>query len=148
MLDLQYIIKESGPLEAFEVAAAIPEFGNNAYDLQEYQKRLTSPSLVLTAYSDTQAVGFKAGYQRGDPKSFYSWMGGVLPDYRRKGLARELAVQQEAWARSHGFERIWFKTRNRNRAMLHFALDNDFYIREVIPKIQPADYRIILEKKL
>lgn len=148
MPDNEYTITEQGALEAFAVATAIPEFGNDAYDLEEYRKRLKPPSLVLIAYQGSKAVGFKAGYQRGDPHSFYSWMGGILPEYRRKGHATALADRQEQWAREHGFNRIWFKTRNRNRAMLHFALGRDFNITEVIAKPQVEDYRLILEKKL
>ena len=148
MPDLPFIVAEKGPLEAFEVATAIPEFGNQAYDLLEYQTRLAPPSLVLVAYLDDKAIGFKAGYQRGTPESFYSWMGGVLTDYRRLGVARELARQQEDWARDQGFKRIWFKTRNRNRAMLQFAWRNGFNISEVVPKQNILDYRIILEKQL
>lgn len=148
MADHRFTVVERGPLEAFEVATAIPEFGNQAYNLQEYQSRLKPPSLVLIAYLQDQAVGFKAGYQRGAPDSFYSWMGGVVIEYRRMGVAKELARLQEAWARQQGFKKIWFKTRNRNRAMLQFALDNDYCIREVIPKSNILDHRIILEKTL
>ncbi len=145
---MSFQIKQSGALEVYEVATSIPEFGNDAYNLEEYKKRLKPPYLALICYHQHTAVGFKVGYQRGPVGSFYSWMGGVLPDYRKQGIARNLADTQEKWAKAQGFTRVWFKTHNRNRAMLLFALSNGFYISEVIEKPHLIDYRIILEKAL
>ena len=145
---MAFEIRQGTALEAFQVACEIPEFGNKAYDLEEYQKRLHPPFLVLIGYYQEQAVGFKAGYSRGDEGYFYSWMGGVLPAFRKKGLAKILAQSQEQWARDQGFQTIWFKTRNQNREMLHFALSNGFNITEVQPKANIDHYRIILEKSL
>jgi GNAT superfamily N-acetyltransferase len=91
-------------------------------------------------------VGFKVGYQREIDGSFYSWMGGVLPDFRRRHVARLLAEAQEKWAAGHGYRRITCKTRNRHKAMLLFALKNGFRITAVEPQPDPDENRIWLEK--
>jgi predicted GNAT superfamily acetyltransferase len=80
----------------------IPEFSEGQYGLTEFQQRLGPESLVLIAFDQMKPVGFKAGYTRGPSGSFYSWMGGVLPAFRRQGIARALARQQEKWAKDQG----------------------------------------------
>lgn len=134
--------------EAYQVAVNIPEFTSPHYSLEEYQNRLNTGSLVLLAYHNGKPVGFKAGYARGPEGHFYSWMGGILPQFRRQGLALELARKQEEWAGSQGYTLIWFKTSNRNRAMISFAINHGFQIREVIPKGGIQDYRIIMQKEI
>jgi ribosomal protein S18 acetylase RimI-like enzyme len=45
--------------------------------------------LGLVALSGEQAVAFKVGYKL-TPSKFYSWIGGVDPDFRHRGLAYRL----------------------------------------------------------
>lgn len=133
--------------EAVEVSQAIPEF-SDPYDTSEYHKRLAGVTHLILVAEDTsgQWAGFKVGYKRGN--ALYSWMGGVLPTFRRQGLARCLAEQQEAWARQHGFEQIQLKTRNVHRSMLIFALSSGFYLIQVEPKNHWTEHRIWLQKDL
>ena len=66
--------------DAVMVSANIPEF-DDPYKIPEYSKRLNSTAhLILTAYDDHNPIAFKIGYQRHSEGSFYSWMGGVLPN--------------------------------------------------------------------
>ncbi len=124
----------------------IPEF-DTPYEPAVYEQRLNDkPHLVLAAYSEGQAVGFKLGYACDG--YFYSWMGGVLPAFRKMGIAQALADEQHHWARLQGFSRVRFKTRNYLRAMLHFGIANGFHIIEVIPKDTIEQYRIVFEKDL
>ena len=57
-------------------------------------------------------------------------------------------TRQEEWARARGFTCIQFKTRNRLKAMLQFALGNGFDIIGVEPRETLAEYRILLQKSL
>lgn len=75
-------------------------------------------------------------------------MGGVLPPFRQKGVAAQLAKVQELWVRQQGFRKVVLKTRNCHRGMLIFALKNGFQITNILPKKEIKDYRIILEKQL
>ena len=134
--------------EVVALSIQIPEF-TSPHQSAEYQKRLYGKKhSILVAYDDNTPVGFKVGYDKEEDGSFYSWMGGVLPEYRQQQVARQLAQMQEEWARENGFTSIRFKTRNRHKAMLVFALKNNFQIMVVEPRETVEEYRIILEKSL
>jgi len=91
-------------------------------------------------------AGFKVGYERDG--YFYSWMGGVIPGFRRNGIALALAIEQENWARAQGYTSVTFKTRNIHKAMLSFSLNNGFNIIKVDPHEDVAQHRIWLKKML
>ena len=75
-------------------------------------------------------------------------MGGVLPRFRKTGVAKLLLAQQEAWAIQNGFSAIKLKTRERHGEMLEFSLKRGFVITEKIPKIPETETRIWMEKEL
>lgn len=124
----------------------LPEFVN-PHEAEEYERRLTGVShLILVVYANEEPVGFKVGYERDG--AFYSWMGGILPDFRRLGLAKALADEQERWAKQQGYKTITFKTRNSHKGMLIFALQNGFDIIGFEPKSTIEQHRILLRKRL
>lgn len=142
-------IKEGTAAEAAAFLADIPEF-TEGYPPEEYQKRFAeNEHLILLAYDATEQVvlGCKVGY-RLEEDCFYSWMGAVLPGWRRHGVAEVLAQAQENWAIKRAYKKVRFKTRNSCRAMLHFALRRGFNIIGVEPREKLSDYRIWLEKEL
>lgn len=141
------LIREGHIAEAVALSLSIPEF-ITPHPVEEYQKRLEGvPSLIIVAEIAGKIVGFKVGYAM-DKQLFYSWMGAVLPEFRQFGVAKALAIQQEEWARTQGFTCIQFKTRNRLKAMLQFALGNGFDIIGMEPRETVAEYRILLQKML
>ena len=124
----------------------IPEF-INPHPAEEYQKRLANrPHLILIAYVEDKPAGFKVGYERED--YFYSWMGAILPAFRRNNMATLLAEAQEDWAKRKGYPHVTFKTRNHLKPMLLFAIKRGFNILAVDKRDSIEDYRIILRKKL
>jgi predicted GNAT superfamily acetyltransferase len=134
--------------EAVTISTQIPEF-INPHQAVEYNKRIKGKKhLILIAYYRNEPMGFKVGYDKEGDGSFYSWMGGILPAYRQQQVASELARIQEEWAKENGFTSIRFKTHNRHKTMLLFALKNDFQIMAVEPRETIEEYRIILEKHL
>lgn len=143
---LKFNIQIANIKEAVKVAQQIPEF-KSPYNEEEYQKRLSEvPYLILVAYQDQKAIGFKVGYER--EKRFYTWMGGVLPEYRKYGVAKKLAETQENWAIKNGYTEIELKTWNQATAMLVFAIKSGFKIIKVEPREDIEKNRIILRKKL
>lgn len=139
-------IEEGTIDQAIAVSKAIPSF-EAPPERAEYEKRLLGvPHLILVAYEAGQAAGFKVGYQRSG--YFYSWMGGVLPHFRRRGIAKALADYQEEWAKQNNYFSITFKTRNQHKAMLLFALKNGFDIIDFEEKESVATNRIWLRKAL
>ena len=58
--------------------------------------------LICLAFDGETPVGFKMGFrERG--YYFESWRGGVLENYRGRGIAQELLRRQHAWCREKGF---------------------------------------------
>lgn len=141
-----FLVREGSIEEAVSLSRKIPEL-INPHEVPVYEERLSEkPHLILIATVDQEPVGFKVGYERS--ATFYSWMGGVLPGFRQKGIAKLLAEEQEKWVIRHGYTTISFKTRNSHKGMLIFALKNGFNITGFISKNKIEDSRILLQKKL
>jgi len=141
-------IEEGSIQDVIELSRQIPEF-IEPHDAQEYQKRLGSaPHLILVARCEGNLAGFKVGYERTSDGSFYSWMGGVLEDYRRLGIAHKLADAQDAWALNQNYNMIKFKTKNRLKAMQKFALQRGFTMIAFEPNEDAGESKIWYERKL
>lgn len=141
-----YEIKKGTIETAVLLSQQIPEF-SEPHGIEEYESRLKNVNyLILLAFDESLPIGFKVGYER--EGYFYSWMGGVLPNYRGKGIAQQLAAEQEAWAKQQNYPHITFKTRNRHRAMLLFALKNGFQIIDFEKRQDISENRIHLRKFL
>ena len=133
--------------EIHEVISLIPEFVD-PYSKEAFENRLSGGnSLVLIAEKEHKPVGFKCGYEK-NSTVFYSWMGGVLPEYRRKGVAKDLLNRMESWCRIKGYEKLLLKTLNRHKNMLLFSIKNDFNILEVETSNKDPQLRIWLAKNL
>ena len=74
-------------------------------------------------------------------------MGGVLPKYRRKGIANNLADHQEIWAKK-GYNSIRIQTREKQNAMLAFAINRGFQITNYNEKTSNSNTRIWMYKPL
>ena len=141
-------LREASLAELLWVHERIFEFPGKA-SLSFYQDRLQHRlSLALVAVWEGELAGFKVGYQSELPETFYSWMGGVRPDFRGKGIATALAEEQERWAKAQGFTAVFFKTRNRFPAMIQFGIKRGFKIVDLHPKGGIEDYRIVMWKEL
>lgn len=81
--------------------------------------------IALIAHLESNPVGYKVGY-RESPGVFYSWTGGVLPDYRGEGIARRLQEYQHTMLRARGYRAVRFDTFNKFREMLLFGLSTGF----------------------
>ncbi|EAZ80700.1 GNAT family N-acetyltransferase [Algoriphagus machipongonensis] len=144
----RFIIKKASLEELYQIHLLIPEFEGEV-KIDFYQDRLKDKlHLALVAEVNGELAGFKVGYESDNPEIFYSWMGGVIPKYRKTGVAKGLADYQEKWAQENGFHEVFFKTRNRFTAMVMFGLKRGFHIEEVIQKGDVRDYRILMHKRL
>ena len=140
-------IREGLFQECVDLSSKIPEF-NSPYKIEEYKKRCAGKYLVLIAEIDNQSVGFKIGYDRFNNGSFYSWMGGVLPKFRRIRVAFSLANFQEKWATKNKFSSILLKTRQKHDGMIAFSLNRGFIITEETQITPVEETRIWMEKLL
>ena len=140
-------IRQLSITELFEATLLIPEFEPH-YPMTSYQERLEGvPHISLGAFQGDQIMGFKSGYEV-DAGVFYSWVGGVIPAFRRQQVARTLAVHQEQWLRDNRYHTLRMKTRNKFTNMLLFAIGNGFKLTKVEQRDGIDDWRIFLEKSL
>jgi GNAT superfamily N-acetyltransferase len=90
-------------------------------------------------------VGFKVGY-RLHHTIFYSAKGGVLPAYRRRGIARRLLHAMFAHVRAMGYARFTFDTfPNMHPGMTILALREGFEVVKAGYSPPYDDYRIRFE---
>jgi predicted GNAT superfamily acetyltransferase len=116
--------------------------GTNGFSERVAAKR--SPCVVI-ASEDGEAVGFKLGYERGSDE-FYSWLGGVLPRHRRRGVAAEMMKHQHDWCRKNSYRVVVTETLNDNAAMLILNLRSGFRI--VGTRLDERGLKVVLSCKL
>ncbi|MEQ8711855.1 MAG: GNAT family N-acetyltransferase [Cyclobacteriaceae bacterium] len=133
--------------EAVALSRLIPEFENPA-GAETYRNKLEGRDHLIVLAEIDEPCGFKVGYDREGDGTFYSWIGGVLPDYRRNCVARALAYEMENYCREQQYTHLRMKTRNEHKAMLQFAVRNGFYITGLKAYPDPMKSRILLEKRL
>ncbi len=145
---IQQTIRPGTIEEVVALSQQIPEF-NAPYGEDEYRQRLTGTRhLIQIAEVEGEPAGFKVGYQLA-PDVFYSWMGGILPDFRALGLARQMLQAQEAWAAEQGYHSLKVKSRNRYATMVAMLLRHGYQIEHFEAKGETvADHRIHLLKNL
>lgn len=102
--------------------------------------------LFLTVFDGREMVAFKFGYAQ-DQELFYSWVGAVLPEYQKLGIASELIEVQHNWCQSKGFKKIETRTRNKYTDMLRLNFKFGFKIIGTQAS-HKDDIKIILEKLL
>lgn len=101
---------------------------------------------LAVAYVDGKAAGFKLGYEK-DKWEFYSWLGGVLPEFRNLGIASALMRVQHEWCKASGYKRVSTKTQNRFREMFLLNLKSGFNVIGTHTSHE-GGLKILLEKEL
>ncbi|CAN7263375.1 GNAT family N-acetyltransferase [Rossellomorea sp. LjRoot5] len=102
--------------------------------------------LIDMAMEDSRVIGYKIGYEL-DPDTFYSWLGGVDPEYRKQGIAAELMKRQHQTLKERGYTVVQTKTMNKWRSMLILNIKNGFDVIDTCTD-EKGLHKIILEKKL
>lgn len=118
--------------------------------LSEVRAALTGrQSLVLAAFDAERVVAYKIAYRTGNRHEvLYSWLGGVHPHLRRKGLARALVRTQHAWALKHDVTHVETHTWGDNTGMLILNLQEGFSIVGVASGPDRPGVRVLLRKAL
>jgi GNAT superfamily N-acetyltransferase len=102
--------------------------------------------LLLIANVDGKSVGFKLGYPI-DENKYYSWLGTVVPESRRKGVAQALLQAQHKWCKKEGYKIIQTKSQNRFKKMIILNLKNGFDIIDIHGSDE-GGMKIVMEKAL
>ncbi len=104
--------------------------------------------ILLLAYHHDEPIGFKVGY-RESRWVYYSAKGGVLPAYRRLGIARRMLYDMMRRVQERGYARFAFDTfPNRNPGMAVMALQEGFRITKADFNPTYRDFRIRFERKM
>jgi GNAT superfamily N-acetyltransferase len=96
---------------------------------ESFQRRYLGRHNVLQmiARLDDLPVGFFLGFEL-KPKVFFAWFYGVLPEYRRQGIASQLMDAVHSWARLNEYDAIRFECHNQHRPMLHLGIALEYDI--------------------
>ncbi|MEI7621848.1 MAG: GNAT family N-acetyltransferase [Candidatus Moraniibacteriota bacterium] len=142
------IIKEDLIDVVVQVSAAIFEF-DAVYNKEYFEARYNNAiKLILVAYINEAPIGFIVAYDKENNDSFYCWMAGVNPNFRRLGVLNELMKYLEKWASTKGYKKIAIKTRNQRREMLAYLVKNNYNFTDVQSQSLVKDNRILLEKNI
>ena len=136
---------ESVISEIHEIQARIFE---HPFAREKIRERVSGKEAFLSihAYSDRGIVGFKTGFSIGGGL-FYSWIGGVDPEYRRLGLGKRMMLLQHQELKALGFVKVQTKTQNRFRDMIILNLKSGFEIVDTFVE-EGKGFQILLEKAL
>jgi GNAT superfamily N-acetyltransferase len=103
--------------------------------------------LQLIARLDNRPVGFFLGFEL-KPTVFFAWFYGVIPDFRRQGIASQLMDAVHEWAKQNDYESIRFECHNQHRPMLHLAIALGYDIVGIRWDPDRGDNLVIFEKVL
>jgi len=100
---------------------------------------------ILIARDGEELCGYKLGFEYYSD-IFFSMTGGVVPGYRRKGVATALMERQHHLAREAGYFYVRTHTKNKYRDMLLLNIKSGFQITGVYKSLKEAHQGIVLEK--
>jgi GNAT superfamily N-acetyltransferase len=103
--------------------------------------------MMMVARVGDRPVGFFLGFEL-KPLVFFAWFYGVLPDFRRQGVASQLMDAVHDWARNNEYESIRFECHNQVRPMLHLAIAVGYDIVGMRWDPDRGDNLVIFEKVL
>ncbi|MEC9291002.1 MAG: GNAT family N-acetyltransferase [Pseudomonadota bacterium] len=128
--------------EAVLVHKAIPEMKD--VNLSFFEERLKGKSYVcFVAYIEGAPVGYALRYDRYEDGSLYCWMGGVVPEGRRKGVMSHIMDETMSYAKENGYTSLKLKTTPRHTSMLKFLPADGWTL---IPEGEKGCDKLLYEK--
>ena len=123
------VIDIVGPEELPLVVDLYNQIFRPGRNLESFQRRFLGRHniLQLVALVDNRPVGFFLGFEL-KPRVFFAWFYGVLPAYRRQGIASQLMEAVHEWAHVHEYDAIRFECHNQHRPMLHLGIALEYDI--------------------
>ena len=123
------IIELVGPEDLPVIVQLYNQIFRPPRDLESFNRRFRGRynTLELVARINDRAVGFFLGFEL-KPSVYFTWFYGVLPEYRRQGVASQLMEAVHSWARQNDYESIRFECHNQHRPMLHLGIAREYDI--------------------
>jgi GNAT superfamily N-acetyltransferase len=123
------IIDIVGPEDLPDIVRIYNQIFRPTRDLESFRRRYLGRYNVLQmlARVGDLPVGFFLGFEL-KPMVFFAWFYGVLPEFRRQGIASQIMDAVHSWAEQNEYEFIRFECHNQHRPMLHLAIAKEYDI--------------------
>jgi GNAT superfamily N-acetyltransferase len=123
------VIDVIGPEELPVIVRLYNQIFRPLRDAESFRRRYLGRHNVLqmVARVEDEPVGFFLGFEL-KPGIFFAWFYGVLPAFRRQGIASQLMDAVHDWAKLQEYEAIRFECHNQHRPMLHLAIAQEYDI--------------------
>ena len=143
------IIDIVGPDDLPIIADLYNQIYRPAKEADSFRRRFRGRYNILRMIARIQdrPVGFFLGFEL-KPATFFAWFYGVLPDFRRQGIASQLMDAVHEWAKDHDYESIRLECHNSARSMLHLAIALDYIVAGIRWDPDRGDNLVIFEKTL
>jgi len=143
------IIDVVGPEDLPVIVELYNQLFRPVRDVASFQRRFQGRYnvLELVARIQDRPVGFFLGFEL-KPTVYFAWFYGVLPDYRRQGIASQLMEAMHSWAKQQDYESVRFECHNQHRPMLHLAIAQEYDIVGMRWDPDRGDNLVIFEKVL
>ena len=117
------IIEQYDPEELQITSQLYNQIFRPARDIESFRRRFRGRYnvLQLIARIGDRPVGFFLGFEL-KPTVYFAWFYGVLPEFRRQGIASQLMEAVHSWAQQNDYSSIRFECHNQHRPMLHLAI--------------------------
>lgn len=98
-------------------------------DVDSFRRRFLGRYNIvqMVARVKNEPVGFFIGFEL-KPTVFFAWFYGVIPEWRRQGVASQVMDAVHSWARQNDYESIRMECHNQHRPMLHLAIARGYDI--------------------
>ena len=114
-------------------------FGNVKLEYLQWRMANMPDLSLFQASTSGILVGFKAGYAVTENR-YYSWLGGVHPDFLRRGIASLLMQEQHDWLKQSAYDVVETHVRQDNSAMIALNLKYGFDITGMFMKAAEPNY--------
>ena len=143
------IIDMVGPEDLPTIVELYNQIFRPPRDLDSFHRRYRGRYnvLQLVARLGNRPVGFFLGFEL-KPTVYFAWFYGVVPEFRRQGIASQLMEAVHAWGQANDYESIRFECHNQHRPMLHLAIAQEYDIVGIRWDPDRGDNLVIFEKVL
>jgi len=143
------IIDLVGPDELPVIVSIFNQIIRPPRDVESFRRRFLGRYNILSLVARIQdrPVGFFLGFEL-KPTVYFAWFYGVLPEFRRQGIASQLMDAVHAWARQNDYESVRMECHNQHRPVLHLAITAEYDIVGVRWDPDRGDNLVIFEKVL
>lgn len=143
------IVELVGPEDLPVIVSLYNQIFRPPRDVDSFNRRFRGRynALQLIARLGDRPVGFFLGFEL-KPTVFFAWFYGVLPEFRRQGIASQLMDAVHSWARLQDYESIRMECHNQHRPMLHLATALGYDIVGIRWDPDRGDNLVIFEKVL